>query len=319
MTKQSNDCKQQYSSTKSHFTRVFEYSLLLGLIGALIFILTRIFRSENSHTKPSNGTSSKEAKVNPNTSRSTTQQTTVSISGWVHDTNKNAIQHAQVCISTAGKKSLYTESQCTSVSEQGQYSIKNLTPGTYRVTAFGPEFIPQIYKNETVDFLVLKAHEERNSVNFMLEPGGFEVKGRVKNAGGMGIDKAKVRIYAHTNAWNISLQTNAQGEFAAWVPKSTIKVSAVADGFTEESITLEAPTQNAAITLIPESILIGRVIHAETNSPMEGVSIHIPRDTLDSVETDSNGWFRLTHLKPGMYKPKEKPLDLQGRRKKVYT
>ncbi len=92
------------------------------------------------------------------------QEVTGSIVGSVKDANGAAVANATVIITDAEKKVV---SRTVQTNDDGEFSVPNLTPGTYDVAVEAPSFKKHVASNLKLDV------GERQPVNVTLEPGNI--------------------------------------------------------------------------------------------------------------------------------------------------
>ncbi|MGB1013344.1 MAG: carboxypeptidase regulatory-like domain-containing protein, partial [Nannocystaceae bacterium] len=103
--------------------------------------------------------------------------------------------------------------------------------------------------------------------------------------------------------------SDAEGAFALWVEPGNVQVAANAQGYAENDASGIAPGHAFELLLTPESILIGKVVAAETGAPLADVDVFSSDFSQrwggvgpDAV-TREDGTFRIDGLDPGSYKP----------------
>jgi len=230
------------------------------------------------------------------------------IAGRVTDPERRAIAGATVCAHVASTDLPVSETRqprCAVAGADGRYQIPGLLPARYEVSAAAAHYQPGAYDEGTRLFLELAMDEVRSDVDLVLEPGGVELRGRVKDIGGGVIGGALVDAHVHESwrgAVGVFAYTNDQGEFALWISPGLVSVSADAAGYAPATKYGVAPSQSLEILLVPESVLVGRVVQAGTHEPVEGALV--ADDAVDCcVFSGVDGRFRIDRLAPGRYKP----------------
>jgi protocatechuate 3,4-dioxygenase beta subunit len=121
------------------------------------------------------------------------------ISGVVKDPQGKPIAGAQVCAQAQSPRLASVDvrkASCTTSERDGHYRIGDLFGVRHRVTASAPTFIPAVHftgqgvaRRETVD---LRPAMEAQNIDIVLEGGGVEIKGIVKDLAGGPIEGAQV-------------------------------------------------------------------------------------------------------------------------------
>jgi len=233
------------------------------------------------------------------------------LSGAVRDPEGSPIAGAQVCASARSRKLLRREVRspfCTTTGADGAYRLDGLFPVKHRVSASAPEYKPGEYshgegprKRQTVPLMI---GVERRGVDIVLKPGGVEIFGTVRDISGGVLEGAQVRS---TGAMT---RSDEEGRFSLWVGPGVAWVNASAEGYTNSSDRGAAPGHDFELLLTPESVLIGKVVLAGTQTPVAGISVDASTWGARSnwgygpaAITDASGTFRIDGLDPGIYKP----------------
>ena len=106
--------------------------------------------------------------------------------------------------------------------------------------------------------------------------------------------------------------SDEDGKFSLWVRPGGTTVQAKAEGYANASQGGATPGHAFEIFLSPESVLVGKVVSAETGAPVEGarVATHGGGGGFfisfgggsNATYTDESGHFRIDRLEPGSYK-----------------
>ncbi len=235
-----------------------------------------------------------------------------SVRGTVRDPEGAPIEGAQVCASPRSPKLLQGEARssvaCAATDAEGAYRIEGLFPVRHRLSASAPEYRPATYsegegprKRETVALLV---GAERKGVDIVLKPGGVEVHGRVLDISGGVLEGAKVMSEGAEG------RSDEEGRFSLWVAPGLAGVRAKAEGYTWGWDRGATPGHEYELLLTPESVIIGKVVLAGTQTPVAGVSVNSSTWSARSswgggpaAISGADGSFRIDSLEPGMYKP----------------
>jgi protocatechuate 3,4-dioxygenase beta subunit len=127
------------------------------------------------------------------------------------------------------------------------------------------------------------------------------VKGRVEDAGGGPIAGARISL-VWPEGVNASATSDEHGAFELRVARGEIEIEATAHGYASGSSDGVAPGE-IVIALVPESVLVGRVLDLESGHGLAGITVQADELQDRSVSTDSEGRFRFEALESGRYKP----------------
>ncbi len=221
---------------------------------------------------------------------------------------------------------------CAQTDEEGEYSLKGLAPGKYRVV-FTPEegsfYAAQYYKGAktktTAETLTLAAQEKDSGIDAELEEGGV-ISGNVKNAKAEPVELVKVCANpttagaptdcSHTGALgNYTIRGVATGEYRVeFKPEAGNYLTEFYNGVFESSeATLvkieQAGQEKSAINamLTQGGVIRGKVTSSATKIPLEGASVcaeELGRANTSCVYTDSRGEYTITGLNTGKYRVK---------------
>ena len=241
-----------------------------------------------------------------------------SVSGIVKDQQGKPIAGAQVCAQAQSPRLASVDARkasCTTSERDGHYRIGELFGVRHRVTASAPTFIPAVHftgqgiaRRETVD---LRPAMEAQNIDIVLEGGGVEIKGVVKDLAGGPIEGAQVV------AGQVGVSfSGADGSFAAWVRPGGGYVNVTAEGYAAGSDNGATPGHFFEVFLTPEAVLVGKVVRVADGSPIEGARVTAEAGGWNwsqaTAFTDGGGNFRLDGLAPGPYKAKAESDDALG-------
>ncbi|MCB9748753.1 MAG: carboxypeptidase regulatory-like domain-containing protein [Myxococcales bacterium] len=233
------------------------------------------------------------------------------LSGTVRDPDGAPIAGAQVCASPKSRTLLRNELRdpfCATSDGEGHYRIDGLFPVEHSVQATAPTFIPAGHKHGEGQHerysVHLVAGNERAGVDIELKPGGVEISGVVRDLSGGELEGALV------TADGGFTRSGEDGRFSMWVEPGVAWVNASADGYASETSRGAAPGHDFELLLTPESVLVGKVVLAGTQTPVAGVSVDSDSWAArmswgygPETMTDQDGNFRIERLEPGSYKP----------------
>jgi protocatechuate 3,4-dioxygenase beta subunit len=240
------------------------------------------------------------------------------ISGHVCDGAGTPTPSAQVCARAWSEELSSNETRvpfCTLSNGNGEYEITNLLPARYSVSAAAPHFKPAHYRDGGRDWFEISDGELKSGVDFVLDAGGVQVHGRVKDISG-GVVAGAI-VSASAGQWwsrneSSVAKTDDKGEFELWVAPGSVNVTAHAQGYATGSKTGTAPGQFLEILVTPESVLTGRVVEAGTDKPVAGARVSAVNEgewspwggqSEGTTFSDAQGRYRIERLQPSRYKP----------------
>jgi len=196
--------------------------------------------------------------------------------------------------------------RCVTSSADGAYRLLDLAPATYRVVASADGFLPGEWRQGDESLFGLRAGEGRETTDLELARGGLELRGRVKDITGGVVPRARVTVGRDRFLPEGVGITDSNGDFRLWAASGRRIVTAEADGYNTVQATAIVPGRRLEITLVPESVLVGRVVEAGSGNPVPGARVVANGEGVDVqtvAMTDADGRFRLRGLTPGRYKP----------------
>jgi protocatechuate 3,4-dioxygenase beta subunit len=235
------------------------------------------------------------------------------VAGRVTDGKGAPLAAAQVCVSAPFEGLAPDDAaamKCVGASSGGAYRIRELAAGRYEVAATAPGYRPATYRNGMRGDLDLGAGEQREGVDIVLGDRGALARGRVKDVGGGPIAGARIAILGH-DPWPETSRsmavTNEAGEWTAWTNDGGFVATARASGYAPASRSGSAPGLTVEMSLVPESVLRGRVVAVLEggSSPQAGGG----SSALSGVE----GKFQISGLGSGRYQLVADGQDWSGR------
>lgn len=204
-----------------------------------------------------------------------------------------------------GWKNIFYESVKTG--SDGAYTVKDLSPGKYRVAISKDDWLPNADQSNEVE---LKAGEKKTGIDFIVKNSG-EIRGAVVDVNGKPVKD--VYVLAAFRQGDKSLdasgaKTDEQGEFHIIdLPESsadTVLFQIQDDAYTP-SIQIEPANQKYyKITLEPKSSLRGRVVNAK-REPVAGASVSpIVNKSAQkpfTIFTQDDGSFQINALNSDRY------------------
>ncbi|MGE0077029.1 MAG: M14 family zinc carboxypeptidase [Bacteroidales bacterium] len=174
----------------------------------------------------------------------------------------------------------------------GNY-YRMIAPGTYSIT-----YSSKGYTDYTVNNVAINSNESK-IINVVLDGSttNQNISGTVlNNTDNQPITGASLTVTSGSSEYQTT--TNSNGEFSInSVPTGTVQISISADGFysTTYRRNLTSTNFSFSLKLIEKQSISGYIYNAETNEPIEGVSVSIV-DGNNNTNTDSNGFFELGNL-----------------------
>jgi protocatechuate 3,4-dioxygenase beta subunit len=306
--------------------RIGLFAVLTLVCAIVVGLVIRSRHAGPTAASSGDGVASPEEKAASGDSTSETETTGAgvarrsAIAGRVtEEPGGRPIAGASVCASAESDKLATADTKtpyCATTDAEGRYRIEALPAAKYAVNATAAGHAPVRLRGDKHEYgLALKAGEVQEHVDFALERGGVEVKGRVKDIAGGTVANAVVTVVSGQE-WSPTstsvAKSGAQGEFTVWVAPGRIAAKAIASGYTAGKKTGVAPGQLIEILLTPESVLQGKVVEAGTDNPVAGAKVSAGALKQDVFEwggneattfTDAEGRFRIPGLDPGRYKP----------------
>ncbi|HLT40271.1 MAG TPA: carboxypeptidase-like regulatory domain-containing protein, partial [Enhygromyxa sp.] len=246
------------------------------------------------------------------------------VSGTIRDPGGQPIADAQVCaISSAAERRGIDDrkAHCVRSGPDGRYRIEGLLPIKAEIHASAASFKPSRWERRergaTHTQVTLRAGQTTEGIDIALAPGGVLIRGVVKDIAGGEIEGAQVSVsgsFGSNERGEAIGYSDDEGRFELWGPPGSIGVGARAEGYALGSVWAVAPGEFIELFLTPESVLIGKVVLADSGEPVEGAVVSTgSRPSGDSqARTDELGRFRIDQLEPGTYKPTARTDQLYG-------
>jgi hypothetical protein len=226
-----------------------------------------------------------------------------------------SIAGARVCawpLDEAGRLGPALAVRCARSGADGRYALE-LEPGRYRVVASAAGHRPATWSDpehgkdaQPREWLALGVGQRREQIDLALARGGVRLAGRVEDIAGGAIEGALITSQTHFPVRPAATAlSDAEGRFELWVEPGEYRVEAHALGYAPARSLARAPHAELELRLIPESVLVGRVVDAETGAGLAGVRV-TPQPWLHAhpvVVSGEDGSFRIAGLEPGRYQP----------------
>lgn len=253
------------------------------------------------------------------------------VTGTVRDGGARPIAGAQVCAKLRDRDLANTDRhppECTTTAADGSYRLAGLLGAQHELHASARGYLPMRHKSRRglqkrlETRMDLQPGSTRDGIDFVLEEGGVEVAGIVKDIAGGEIEGAWVS--AGSGPWGQSGTTfgrsDEEGRFSLWVAPPSSRVAAFAEGYAQGSRSAAIPGSFVEIFLTPESVVLGKVVWADSGKPVAGAKVVAgggPMFTFgpatdESAFSGEDGSFRLEGLGPGAYKIHASSDELTG-------
>jgi len=238
------------------------------------------------------------------------------VTGTVHDEAGQPIAGAQVCADLEDPELVLPTRlppSCTTTREDGTYRVAELFGAQHALYASARGYLPAIYRTQRgiqqmeTTRLDLRAGVTREGVDFVLEKGGVEVTGVIKDIAGGVIEDAWVSVGEswRSDKGSTFTQSDEEGRFSLWVEGPSVRVRAHAEGYGAGSREAAVPGTFVEVFLTPESVVVGTVVWADSGKPVEGAKVTASAGMWgggSSTLSGADGSFRLEGLEPGDYK-----------------
>ncbi|MEI2325688.1 carboxypeptidase regulatory-like domain-containing protein [Priestia megaterium] len=235
------------------------------------------------------------------------------LTGTIIDTNGNTVSGTIINVRTNAGGAVIGNA----VSDQsGLYTVPNLAPGNYIVTATAPNL-------QTASQGTTIPSNQTTTLNFTLAFSPVTITGIILNQQtGESIAGAQiqVRILDANGAVVANVLANQQGIFE--VPQlapGTYTIFATAPNFQTNFASVNVPPgsqPNIQISLVPSpGYIVGQVVNTITGDPIGGATISVVNQNniqLKTVLTDSQGNYTIEGLPPGSYNLVVSATDFQS-------
>jgi len=236
------------------------------------------------------------------------------ISGVVRNAAERPLAQASVCawiIDPRAPVELRKRPSCARTDRRGRFELVDVLPGLHDVNVFKDEFLPQSYYELNQYPVTLQPGGEQSGLEFTLEPGGAELRGRVKTKLGDPIRGAKVAVVGGPRALAVA---DESGAFTLWVATDDVSVVAWANGYTDV-VGKAQPGQPLDLVLNIQAKLLGIVVDADTGEPVDGARVRAGRmspGVSPLTYSDASGEFEISGLSEGRYQPTARTDEAYG-------
>ncbi|MEM7153761.1 MAG: sigma-70 family RNA polymerase sigma factor [Myxococcota bacterium] len=208
----------------------------------------------------------------------------------------------------------------TRTNADGEFTIEDVPPGSYRVTATALGYLPGRRGQ-----LVVPPGADAATTVLKLSPGGNLVEGTISDIGGGPVEGALVRVQKQVGGMSPSptnpaaaygTMSDDEGHYRMTVPDGNWKITAGGQDYTEKDrrLRLAKGPARADFSLVPGATIHGRVLSQSTGQPVAnarvGFDVYVRRgsgyssysaDPHEYAVTDAEGRFELSPLGPGEY------------------
>ena len=251
------------------------------------------------------------------------------VAGRVHDGQGQPLAGARVCAWPRDKllsSAQHMAPRCAETGVDGAYQIASLPVLAHAVFASKDHYLPNWYRSSPrkVGEVLLVAGHTATNIDISLQPGGVALRGTVEDLSGGPIPGAMVAVvkgrgggsFADGMGEGTVEIADADGKFQLWTARGPVAVHAWADGYAPGHVFGLAPGMWITATLTPESVVVGRVVHAGSDQGVEGVRVVAPGTAGltrgGSTFSDAEGNFRIDRLHPGRYQVHAEARNLYG-------
>jgi protocatechuate 3,4-dioxygenase beta subunit len=231
-----------------------------------------------------------------------------SISGVVTDGSGNPIEGASVSASGDSSGS-------GSTGADGSYTIANLVPGKYTVSAWGSGYVMEYYNNvydsSSATPVTVTDVTDMPHIDFTLLPGG-SISGVVTDGSGNPIVGASVSASGNSSGsaatgedGSYTIANLAPGQYVVLAQRSAYVIEYYNNVYdwsaaTPVTVTDVTDIQSIDFTLGPGGSISGVVTDGSGN-PIVGASVSASGNSSDSASTGADGSYTIASLAPGKY------------------
>ncbi|MCA9699465.1 MAG: carboxypeptidase regulatory-like domain-containing protein, partial [Myxococcales bacterium] len=216
--------------------------------------------------------------------------TPAAIFGTVTGMGGQPLGGVQVCARAMWAHEDDPKPPCTTSGDDGHYRLADLQANQLRVHASAP-------RHQAANATVRLRPGQEEQVDLDLLVGGVEIQGVVYDLSGGEVEGALITISGDPIVGDPDTQamtfSDAQGRFRTWVRPGRVQVRATANGYARRWQYSAAPGPTVEVYLVPEAVLVGRVVDAESGRPVAGVEIDPGNGGGGMFFTEtSHGWAR---------------------------
>lgn len=184
------------------------------------------------------------------------------ITGRVKDPQGAPIVDATVCAVCLDEHAAPTP--CTTTDRDGRYTLAFAAAQRHRIGAEAPGRLPGVLVGANGwEWVDLRPNERRMDGDIVLPPGGFEVRGTVRDGADQMIQGASISVNG------VVTRSDPRGAFTRWTAGLTDVINVAAAGFASTR------TIGGNVILRPEAVLRGALVDAASGAPIAGARVEL--------------------------------------------
>ncbi|PRP96387.1 Nickel uptake substrate-specific transmembrane region [Enhygromyxa salina] len=281
--------------------------MLVGLLIGLLVVGFAVRLSTADKPDDDGATGSKMAKrAGPGPARARPEQPEAQrLSVGVVDGTGQPIVGAQVCLLLTGREVL--AQRCAATDAGGFVDDLEVSAGErWRIAVSAEGYRPAMVPRPG------ELAPRGDHVQVTLRRGGVRVTGVVEDATGGTIEGALVRVEDASGAAMAASVSRAGGEFELWASEGHARIEAAADGYVSASERLVVPSGPVQLVLLPEAVIAGRVLDAQTGAAIPDALVSARRTDNDAREGSDDGVYRARSDEQGRYEIRGLPGGVFG-------
>lgn len=266
--------------------------LLIGLVVVGLVVRSRAPDKANddgaSASRPTNSVRSMQSRAGAHQPEA--QRMSVS----VVDDSGQPIAGAQVCLVVTGRE--VPAQRCATTDAAGFVDEFELAAGErWRIAVSANGHRPAVVPRPG------ELLPRGDRVQVTLRRGGVRVMGIVEDATGGTIEGALVRVEDASGAGMAASVSGAGGEFELWANEGHVMIEAGADGYVSGREPLVVPSGPVRLELLPEAVIAGRVLDAETGAAIPDALVCARRNDDDARPGSDEAVYRARSDEQGRY------------------
>lgn len=298
-------------------TNVRNFLLAVGATLLCVAVIYFLQSGESEHDTPVRiGSARTQFSTTTHSPRAPSVLTTT-ISGKIVDKRGRIVANSSFCSFSASR----SEPACSPAPE-GVFQVELPSEGVVSFVA-SAEGYTSLGGHGSTSVRLEEATNETIALTLVLESAEFAIKGVVYDVFGGIVEGALVHPVGGGD-WLGFATTDTEGEFTVWLAESKrTRVHVQAEGYSDAEFVRVPPASDIDVVLEPTATLAGRVVERTTGSGVPGATVFASPASLNEsgrrIDTDGNGSFRLTGLRPGRYRPRAEAPGLRGVAEESYT
>lgn len=212
----------------------------------------------------------------------------------VVDDSGQPIAGAQVCLLVTGRE--VAAQRCATTDAAGFVDELELAAGErWRIAVSADGHRPAVVPRPG------ELLPRGDRVQVTLRRGGVRVMGIVEDATGGTIEGALVRVEDASGAAMAASVSGTGGEFELWANEGHVMIEAGADGYVSGREQLVVPSGPVRLVLLPEAVIAGRVLDAETGAAIPDALVSARRNDDDARPGSGGAVYRARSDEQGRY------------------